>query len=85
MAEANRVYKNAVICEPQMSKRNLYPTTSTRGSAAGARTMMNFLAYADGTNDLVDIANIIGVYAGDLIALAQTLENEGLIVKNDDV
>jgi aminopeptidase-like protein len=85
IAEANYVYKNTVLCEPQMSKRNLYPTTSMKGSADGAKILMDFLAYADGTNDLIGIAEILGVCAIDLIETANALEKAGLIEKNDDL
>ncbi|MDR2638974.1 MAG: DUF4910 domain-containing protein [Helicobacteraceae bacterium] len=85
IAEANYVYTNTVLCEPQMSKRNLYPTMSAKGSADKVRTLMNFLAYADGTNDLIDIAEILGVYAGDLIEIANILTKARLVTRNDDL
>lgn len=44
--------------------------------------MMNFIAYADGTQDLISIADIIGVYAGTLIPMAQQLKNNNLIKTN---
>jgi aminopeptidase-like protein len=58
--EANFVYRATVAGEPQLGKRGLYPTLSMRGSAAEVRRMMNLLAYADGTHDLLEIAEIIG-------------------------
>ena len=35
--------------------------------------MMNLIAYADGTNSLLDIANKINVYMGDLIPIVENL------------
>lgn len=72
--EANRCYKVRHLCEPQLSPRGLYPSVSDKNSGAAVRTMMNFIAYCDGTNDLFDIAALIGVPVNDLIPLAQRLE-----------
>ena len=41
--------------------------------------MMNFIAYADGNNDLIDIANIIGVQAEELFDIVDKLETANLI------
>jgi len=71
--EHNKKYKPLVLCEPQLGKRGLYPTLSTKESGAKVRNMMNLLAYADGEHDLIDIAEIIGVYAGDLIPIVKQL------------
>jgi aminopeptidase-like protein len=46
--------------EPQLGKRGLYPTISQKGSYSSIRTRMDFLAYADGSNTLFDIAPLIG-------------------------
>ena len=50
--ENNHKYKGKCACEPQLGKRGLYPTLSMAGSAFAVRDMMNFIAYADGENDL---------------------------------
>lgn len=63
------VYRATVLCEPQLGKRGLYPDLSTRGSGLEARTMTNVLAYADGTRDITEIAEVIG---GDSAAVAET-------------
>ena len=41
--------------------------------------MMNFISYADGNNDLIDIANIIGVQAEDLYDIVDNMERANLI------
>ncbi len=57
--------KSILLCEPQMSKRDLYPTLSNFFSINKhhefSRSVMDFLQYSDGTNDLRNISNIIGV------------------------
>ena len=55
-----RIYpKCKIICEPQMGKRGLYPTLSTKNQKKLTRNYMNFLQYADGTNSLEKISNLI--------------------------
>ena len=43
------------------------------------KAMMNFISYADGNNDLIDIANIIGVQAEDLYDIVDNMERANLI------
>ena len=51
--------KFKVLCEPQMGKRGLYPTLSTKKDKKLTGDYMNFLQYADGFNSLEKIANLI--------------------------
>jgi len=55
----NIIPKNLVICEPQMSRRGMYPTIGIKKQKNYSRNLMNFLQYADGTNDLIDISHYI--------------------------
>lgn len=41
--------------------------------------MMNFIAYADGENDLIDISNIIGVPVNNIWPIAEKLAKAELI------
>jgi aminopeptidase-like protein len=54
--ESNEYWKINTICEPQMGKRGLYPTTSIKSSGATARDQMNIISYLDGNLDLLDVA-----------------------------
>ena len=55
-----RIYpKCKIMCEPQMGKRGLYPTLSIKNENKLTRSYMNFLQYADGTNSLEKISNLI--------------------------
>jgi aminopeptidase-like protein len=83
LLEANHIYRCTVPCEPQLGKRGLYPTLSTKESGMGVRNMMNLIAYADGTQELLAIAKRIGVYAGQLIPIAQTLQKHALFKITD--
>ncbi len=77
--EHNKVYKTTVLCEPQMGRRGLYHKISHRGRKGFVKLLMDFLAYADGTNDLIDIANILKVSAHSLIEVADLLKRHDLI------
>ena len=77
--EKNKYYTINCLCEPQLGKRGLYPTISTKNSSASVRKMMNFIAYADGTNDLLDISNLIDVPVWELYPVADKLLEAGLI------
>jgi aminopeptidase-like protein len=79
--EANYLYEVFIKCEPQMGKRGLYPTLSIKGEHNDVDTMMNFMAYADGSNDLIEIANIIKVPIWNLYDMVNKLLRHGLIEK----
>ena len=79
--EKNFTYKVNCLGEPCLGKRGLYPTLSQKGSADGVRVMMDFLAYADGSNDLVSIADLIGVSVWDLFPIVAQLKQAGLILQ----
>jgi len=77
--EENYKYKIKCLCEPQLGKRGLYPTISQKGQYNDVKTMMNFIAYADGANDLITISDIIDVPIEDLTQVAKKLNDSGLL------
>jgi len=77
--EGNYVYKIKCLGEPQLGKRGLYPTLSQKGHYNEIQAMMDFIAYADGLNDLVAISDIIGVPVEGLIEIAERLNDAGLL------
>jgi len=79
--EANEVYKTIVLCEPQLGKRGLYPTVSQKGTYSDARIIQNFVAYADGKSDLIDISNVIDASVEVLANIAEKLITEKIIEK----
>ena len=82
LLERNWKYKVQCECEPQLGKRGLYPTISFKGSAGDyIRNMINFLAYADGENDLIEISEIINVPVSQLYPMIDKLVDNGLITK----
>ena len=79
LIEANRTYKAIWPCEPQLGRRGLYPTLSTASSGRSVQTTKNILAYADGTHDLIALAEKIGASALECLPLIQTLCQEKLL------
>jgi len=79
LIEANATYRTTCLGEPQLGKRGLYPTLSTRGSVLEVRTMINILAYADGEHDLISLADRIGVSAETCVPVIERLLREGLL------
>ena len=47
------------LCEPQMSKRNLYPSLSSLNTMGSTKNFMNFLQYSDGNHNLMEISKLI--------------------------
>ena len=79
LVEANRTYRGTVLCEPQLGRRGLYSTLSTKSQADETRIVRNVLAYADGTQDLLSIAALIGEAPMDCASVAKLLEKHGLL------
>ncbi len=77
--EHNKTYQGICIGEPQLGKRGLYPDVSTKTSGGSVETMMDFIAYADGTNDLLDISEIIHKPVWEIVPIAERLYDAGLI------
>ena len=79
LIEANDTYRVTCLGEPQLGKRGLYPSLSTKESGKVVATMLNFLAYCDGQHDLIAIADRIGVDAAQLVPLAAKLRAAGVL------
>ena len=47
------------MCEPQMGKRGLYSSLSSKNKNDSTKSYMDFLQYADGTNSLKKISKLI--------------------------
>lgn len=78
--EHNVVPQVTVLCEPQLGKRGLYPTLSTKESGATVRAMMNLISYCDGKHSLLEIAEIIGEPMARLVEILKPLKENGLVV-----
>ena len=79
--EKNDHLKSTVLGKPQLGKRGLYPTLSTKESGKQVRTMMNMLSYCDGQNSLLDIAELIDEPFWEVVPLADRLIEQDLLQK----
>lgn len=77
--EKNRTYRARVLCEPQLGRRGLYATLSTRGSAGSARSLRDLLTFADGETDLLAIAERIHRPFAECESLVTTLRSAELL------
>lgn len=79
--EVNEIYRINCLCEPQLDPRGLYPTECFNRSSIAVKDMMDFIAYADGTMDLIEISDKINVPVKKLDEIAQVLLKANLFTK----
>lgn len=77
--ENNQKYMIQCLCEPQLGKRGLMPTTSNKNSYKDTLILKDLSAYADGTNDLFELSDIIGHSIHDMLPSIRKMEEAGLI------
>lgn len=77
--ENNRKYCVSVFCEPQMGKRGLYPTLSTKKSVEQVRLMMDLISLCDGKSSLLEIAECLNTPIWTLYKTIETLLSHKLI------
>lgn len=82
--EMNDLYVCTTLCEPQLGKRDLYPKVGQKGTYQSFKWYQDFLAYADGENDLIEISNQLEASAYLLVDVVKVLlENKLIKIKND--
>jgi aminopeptidase-like protein len=57
--EKNIYPKNNILCEPNLGKRNMYPTISQKGIYKNIKSRMDLIAFSDGNTSLREIAKKI--------------------------
>jgi aminopeptidase-like protein len=83
--EKNKYYKATVLCEPMMSKRDLYSTIGKKGGGQDSRSRMNFLSLCDGENSLLEIAEHLNLPIWELYEVANLLKSHELIEELDKI
>ena len=81
--EKNKIYLVTVLCEPQMGKRGLYPTLSTKKSNKQVRLMMNLISLCDGNSSLLEIAEYLKTPIWELYETIEILVSHKLIQVNE--
>ena len=77
--ERNVYPKVKVLCEPQLGKRGLYPTLSTKASGAEVRLMMDLITWSDGTRSLIEIAELCSSPVWELYPIVDKLSCHNLL------
>ena len=77
--EQNVYPKTTVLGEPQLGRRGLYPTLSTKKYSKKNHIMMNLISYCDGKNSLLEIADFIDEPFWDLVSIVEKLKENGLL------
>ena len=77
--EQNKFPKVNVFCEPQLGKRGLYPTLSTKSSGHEVRLMMDLITLSDGTKSMLEIAEICEVPIWELYPIVKNLTEHHLL------
>lgn len=77
--ETNAIYESLCFGEPNLGKRGLYPTISQNCIPNSTKYLVNFLAFCDGKNDVIDIANKLGIQAYELKECISALLKHKLI------
>ena len=81
--EKNKRYCVTKLCEPQMSKRGLYPTLSEKKSNQQARLMIDLISLCDGKSSLLEIAEYLKTPIWDLYEIVETLVSQKLLEVNE--
>jgi len=68
-----------VNCEPQLGKRGLYPTLSTKDVHAEVSLMMDLITWSDGTKSLLEIAEICEIPIWSLYPILQDMVDHDLL------
>ena len=81
--EKNKKYHVTIFCEPQMGKRGLYPTLSTKKSGEEVRLMMDLISLCDGKTFLLEVAESLNTPIWELYELIETLVSHNLLELNE--
>jgi aminopeptidase-like protein len=81
--EINRTFRNTMpFCEPQLGKRGLYPASvGPLDQRREIHKMMHLLAFSDGENDIINIAERFGTGAIEFRAQIENLVAAGLLTE----
>ena len=77
--ENNFKPKIKIKCEPMLSKRNLYPTLSTKQKNDDSSNMLNFLSYCDGGHTLLEISEKISLDFIKVFSFYSMFKSNGIL------
>lgn len=78
--ENNYTLECKILCEPNLGKRNLYPTISQKNNKKS--NLLNILSYSDNKKTLLEIADLLEIPIWELYADVENLLKNKLIKRN---
>jgi aminopeptidase-like protein len=78
--EENCYPKVTVLCEPSLGRRGLFPTRFTDQTSWQVITMLDVMAYSDGSWSLLQIADLIGEPMWKVLSIVTQLCDAGLLM-----
>jgi len=79
--ENNYYFRVTCLCEPQLGKRGLVPTMSSKETYQQTLALKDILAYADGRNDLIELSNLIELPISVIVPVINKLLDAKLLEK----
>ena len=77
--ENNCYPRVTLLGEPQLGKRGLYPTISTKNSSSETRLLMELITWSDGNHSLLEIAEKCNTPIWELYPLIKKLQTHNLL------
>lgn len=77
--EHNETYRVTTIGEPKLGKYGLVPTMSSKETFRETLILKDVCAYADGTNDLIRLSELLEKPMSEIIPVVEKLRNAGLL------
>lgn len=81
LLEKNKIYQITCLGEPQLGKRGLYPSVGAKNIKKTIKVILDFLAYADGKRDLIEISDLIQVPVHEIYSVIEKLKSVELITE----
>lgn len=79
LIENNACYQVTQLCEPQLGRHSLYPDLQRKDLSNDVVPILNILAYADGSHDLIDLCDRIELPFTRVVPLVRELHRAGLL------
>jgi aminopeptidase-like protein len=76
--EKNKFYSAVYPCEPQLGKHGIMSTLSKWDSWEAVKNIKNVIAYADGNNDCITLADKTNVNISECIEICEMLLEKGI-------
>ena len=77
--ENDCILKTTVLCEPQLGKRGMYPLLRREKLTSQIKSMKNLISFCDGSNSLLEIADLIDESFEEIYPIATKLIDTGII------